>query len=134
MSTEGQHSARRQLSVITIDQAIAGASNVLIAVLAARLLGVASFGLFGIVFLVYVMVQGVSRALVCDPLLVHPVEGQERKGEVIGTSLVLGLALGVFIVLVGLAVRLIDDRLGNALVVLAACIPLLVLQDLGRYL
>ncbi|MCW3017142.1 MAG: hypothetical protein JWO02_4234 [Solirubrobacterales bacterium] len=129
----GEQSAGRRLSVITIDQAIAGASNVLIAVLAARLLSVTSFGLFGIVFLVYVMVQGISRALVCDPLLVHPVEGQERLGDVIGTSCLLGPALGAGVLVAGLGAHLVDPRLGNALMVLAVCVPLLVLQDLGRY-
>jgi O-antigen/teichoic acid export membrane protein len=134
VSTEGQHSPRRQLSVITVDQAIAGGSNVLIAVLAARLLDAASFGLFGLVFLLYAMVLGVSRALVCDPLLVHPVEGEERKRDVIGTSCIVGLALGLAVVVIGLAMSLVDADLGTALVVLGACLPLLVLQDLGRYL
>lgn len=131
--SQTDQTAGRRLSVITVDQAIAGASNVLIAVLAARLLGVASFGLFGIVFLVYVLIQGVSRALVCDPLLVHPVEGQARLGEVIGTSCVLGPALATGVLVAGLGARMFDARLGNALVVLAVCVPLLILQDLGRY-
>jgi O-antigen/teichoic acid export membrane protein len=134
VSTQGQHSARRQLSVITVDQAIAGGSNVLIAVIAARLLDAAGFGLFGIVFLLYMVAQGVSRALVCDPLLVHPLEAEERKRDVIGTSCMLGLALGAGVVLVGLAVTLVDTRLGPAVAVMGAFLPLLVLQDLGRYL
>ena len=133
MSPEGK-SPRRQLSLITVDQAIAGGSNVLIAVLAARLLDAASFGLFGIVFLLYVMAQGVSRALVCDPLLVHPAEAEERKREVIGTSCTLGIALGFGVVLIGLAMLLVDEGLGTALIVLGVFLPLLVLQDLGRYL
>jgi len=129
-----QQSAGRRLSVITIDQVIAGASNVLIAVLAARLLGVASFGLFGIVFLVYVMAIGVSRALVSDPVLVHPLEAQERLGEVIGTSIALAIAVAVVVLGTGVLARVWDHRLGNALLVLGACMPLLALQDLGRYL
>jgi O-antigen/teichoic acid export membrane protein len=129
-----EKSPRRQLSLITVDQAIAGGSNVLIAVLAARLLDAASFGLFGLVFLLYVMAQGVSRALVCDPLLVHPVEAENRKPEVIGTSCTLGIALGVGVILLGLVMLLVDEGLGVALVVLGAFLPLLVLQDLGRYL
>ena len=132
--SQTKQSAGRRLSVITIDQAIAGASNVLIAVLAARLLDVASFGLFGILFLIYMMVIGVSRALVSDPLLVHPVEAQERPNEAIGTGMVLGLGLGAVVLVGGLIVRLWSAELGDALVVLAVCVPLLVLQDLGRYL
>jgi O-antigen/teichoic acid export membrane protein len=120
--------------VITIDQAVAGGSNVLIALLAARLLPVGEFGLFGIVFLVYVMVQGVSRALVCDPLLIHPVEAQERPSEAIGTSCLLGSALAAVVLISGFAARSWNAGLGDALLVLGVCIPLLILQDLGRYL
>lgn len=127
-------SAGRRLGVATIDQAISGASNVLIAVLAARILGVESFGLFGIVFLVYVMVQGSARALVGEPLLLHPVEAEERPGDAIGTGCVLGLGLGLVVLLGGLAAHLWDGRLGNAMIALAVFVPFLVLQDLGRYL
>ncbi len=129
-----QHSIRRQLSVITIDQAIAGGSNVLIAVIAARLLSAASFGLFALMLLTYIVALGVSRALVCDPVLVHPVEAERRKDELIGTSCLMGLALGGTVVLVGAAVSALNTSLGLALVVLGAFLPLLVLQDLGRYL
>lgn len=132
--SEGTQTAGRRFRVITIDQAIAGASNVLIAVLAARLLSVSAFGFFGLVFLVYVMVQGVARALVCDPLLVHPEEAAARRGEIIGTSCVLGLGLAGVVLLAGLAGQLWDGRLGDALLVLALFLPLLVFQDLGRYL
>jgi O-antigen/teichoic acid export membrane protein len=134
VAAQGKQSPRRQLSVITVDQAIVGGSNVLVAVFAARLLDAASFGLFGIVFILYVLAQGVSRSLVCDPLLVHPIEAERRRGEVVGTGCVLGAGLGLAVALIGLAMYPIDTRLGAALLVLGACLPLLVLQDLGRYL
>jgi O-antigen/teichoic acid export membrane protein len=126
-------SAGRRLTVMTIDQVISGASNVLMAVLAAHILGVASFGLFGIVFLVYTLAVGVSRSLVSEPLLVHPLEAEERPGEVIGSGLLISLALAVIVLLAGFIVVLWDASLGYALVVLAGCMPLLVLQDVGRY-
>lgn len=131
---EKQQSAGRRLSVITVDQAVAGASNVLIAVLAARVLGVESFGFFGIVFLVYMLAQGVARALIGEPVLVHPVEAEERPGDAIGTACLLGIGLGVLVLLSGLIAQLWDGRLGSALMVLALLLPLLLLQDLGRYL
>lgn len=120
--------------MMTVDQMIAGASNVLIAVLAARLLTAARFGLFGIVFLLYMILIGVTRALVSDPLLVHPVESRERPGEAIGTALLLAAPLTAVLATVALGIRLSDPALGDALFVLAACLPLLVLQDVGRYL
>lgn len=127
-------SARRRIGVATIDQAISGASNVLIAVLAARVLGVESFGLFGIAFLVYVLAQGAARALVGEPLLLHPAEAEEKPGEMIGSGIILGVALGVLVAAAGLLAHVWDGRLGNALIALGVFFPFLVLQDLGRYL
>lgn len=129
-----EQTANRRLSVITIDQAIAGASNLLITLLAAQVLGAASVGLWGIVFLVYIMTNGVSRALICDPLLVHTEEAEERPGEVIGTCTLLGLGLGALLVGAGLVARLWQADLGDAFIVLGVCMPLLMFQDLGRYL
>lgn len=131
---ERKQSAGRRLTVITVDQVISGASNVLIALLAARKLSAADFGLFGIVFLVYTILVGVTRALVSDLLLVHPDESQARSGEVIGTSCVLTLPLAGGLLCVAFGVRLLDATLGDALLVLGACLPFLVLQDVGRYL
>jgi len=132
--SQSKQSAGRRLSTITIDQAIAGASNILIAILAARALGVGAFGLFGIVFIVYVTAQGASRALVCEPLLVHPAEAEGRPGDAIGTASVLGVALGAVVAVAGLVAHVWDGQLGNAFLVLGICLPFLVLQDLGRYL
>jgi hypothetical protein len=126
--------AGRRLSTITVDQAISGGSNVLIAVLAARILGVESFGLFGIVFLVTITAQGAIRALVCEPLLVRPTEAEERPGEVVGTALMLGTGMGFVVVLAGAGAWQWDQRLGDALFVVGLLLPLLSLQDVGRYL
>lgn len=123
-----------RLAAITADQAISGASNVLIAILAARLLSAAHFGLFGIVFLVYQLLVWVTRAMVSDTLLVHPVESRERSGEAIGSALVLAVLLAAVLAAVGVGIGFWEGMLGNALLVLAGCLPLLVVQDVGRYL
>ena len=75
-----------------------------------------------------------ARALVNDPLLVHPEEAEERTYEVIGASSILGVALGAATALLGLAVTLVDTSLGEAIAVLGLCMPLLAIQDMGRYL
>ena len=61
--------------MITIDQIVSGASNLLIALLSAHLLGTAAFGYFGLILVIYAGAQGVTRSLVGDPLLVHPDDG-----------------------------------------------------------
>ena len=142
-ATEGQvttgvdlpaSTAGRRLTTITVDQVVSGASNLGVSVLAAHALGLRAFGLWEITFLVFVLVQSGSRALVCEPILVHPQEADERAGDVIGTAAVLGLTQGVLIGVAGGAALLWDGGLGRALLVLAVCMPLLVIQDLGRYL
>jgi O-antigen/teichoic acid export membrane protein len=130
---ESNGSSGRRLSLITLDEIVGGASNVLTAVLAARLLTSSFFGLFGVVFLLYSLLLAVTRALVNDPLLIHPVEGNERPNDVIDTNLVLGLGLGALTVVAGVVASGFSGEFGRALIVLAVCFPLLALQDLGRY-
>jgi O-antigen/teichoic acid export membrane protein len=132
-ASESGSSARR-LSTITIDQAISGASNILIAVLAARLLDTAHFGRFGLVLLLYGMVQSANRALIGGPLLVHPEEARQRTREVVDSGLVVGVVLAALVFTLGLAASVWDPGLGRAVLVLAAFTPFLVLQDLGRFL
>lgn len=129
-----KQSAGRRLSTVTIDQVLSGASNILITFVAAHVLGVAAFGLFGIVFLVYVLAQGIARSLVCEPLLVHPDQAEERPGDAVGTGGVLGIGIGLVLLCCAGGAYLWDARLGLALAVLAVSLPLLVVQDLGRYL
>ncbi|WP_229052215.1 hypothetical protein [Aeromicrobium sp. Leaf350] len=124
----------RRVGVVTIDQAVSGGSNVLFALLAVQVLTPGQFGLFAIVFTTYVTVIGLARALVCDPLLVHPEEATARAGSAIGSAWVVGGVLGVLVALGGVAALSWDPVLAEALWVLAACLPLLIVQDAGRYL
>lgn len=127
--------AGRQLSVVTIDQAISSASNILFLVLAAHVLTLSAFGVFSIVFGTYTLMVFVERALVSDPLLIHPEEGVRRPGAAVGASILVGLGLGAVAALVGgLAWVLGYPQVGHGLVVLGLCLPLLLLQDLGRFI
>lgn len=122
------------LTVITVDQVISGASNVLIALIAAHVLSASTFGLFGIAFLIYTVLVCVSRAIVSDPVLVHQVESRARRGEVIGSGWIVALPLTCGLLVTAVVIRIWSAGLGDALLVLAACLPLLVIQDVGRYL
>jgi O-antigen/teichoic acid export membrane protein len=124
----------RRLGLITIDQGISSLSNVLTAVLAARVLGARSFGFFAVVLLGYITVSGFTRSLLGEPLLVRPEEAEERPGEAIGTALVVGAGLGILVGVAALAVAPANGELAQALAVLAVCTPFLLCQDLGRYL
>lgn len=126
-------SEAKTLRMITIDQVIAGSSNIAIILLASHQLGTSS-GLFGIIFIVYSLALGMSRALVGDPMLVHPLEAKERPGEPIGASILLGFALGALILVAGGIGLVWNTEVGLALIVLGIFIGPLLIQDLGRYL
>ena len=126
--------AGRRLGIVTVDQAVSGGSNLLIVLLAAQLLDVASFGLFWIVLLTYGLVVAAERALLGDVLLAHATRAQDSAGDVIGLTIILGLVTGALTLVGGLLLRLADPRLGDAFIALAVCVPFLLLQDIGRYI
>ncbi|BBH17131.1 hypothetical protein Back2_14180 [Nocardioides baekrokdamisoli] len=130
----GGAATRRRMRLITFDQLLSGGSNLLVAIVAAHVLPTESFGRYGIVAMVYILSAGVIRALVNDPALVHPEEATGRRPEVVGANLMLGLGVGLLVVGTGALARLRSPDLGEALMILGACLPLLGLQDLGRYL
>ncbi|WP_435770478.1 hypothetical protein [Nocardioides sp. SYSU DS0651] len=132
MSSRDQ--AGRRLSLITLDQVLSGASNVLVALLSAHLLGVAAFGYFGLVLIIYAAAQGVTRSLVGDPVLLHPEDARERPGAPIGAALIVGSVIGAAVAVVAGGLHLADLPLVPELLVLAVGLPGLVLHDLGRYL
>lgn len=132
--TDSRRAANRRLTLITVDQGVAGASNVIVTVLAARMLPTSSFGYFGLLFLVYTLLQGVSRAIVGDPLLVHPDEAERRPDAAVGAGVALGLGLGSVALLCAGALWWWNPAFAASLALLGVAAPLLVLQDLGRYL
>ena len=126
--------AGRRLGIVTIDQAVSGGSNILAAVVAAQWLDPGSFGTFGLLFLVYGLILGVFRSVVGIPLLVRPLESRERLGEIFGFSWSYGAAAGLCSLLVGAALWFADAETALGFLILGLACPLLVLQDLGRFL
>jgi O-antigen/teichoic acid export membrane protein len=126
--------AGRRLSLVTVDQALSSGSNLVVTVLAAHTLSVSTFGVFAIVFLTYVTAQGLVRALTGEPLLVHPTEAQARVGEVLGTGLLTGAVASTLCAGTAALLWWLHAGTAAAFAVLAICLPLLFVQDLGRYL
>ena len=124
----------RRMGLITADQVVSGASNLLIVLLVAHLLSPADFGWFTIYFLVYTLATTVQRSLISGPLLVYPHDADERPGAVIGAGLVTALSMAALCGLAGGALGAAGSARAGALVILAVLLPLLLLQDTGRYL
>lgn len=117
------------------DQALSSLLNLGLGLLVARSVTTSAFGAFALAFSTYLLVLGVCRALIAEPLLVRysAKEGAVWRGAVrgaTGAGVLLGVALGVACVLVG---RLASGALGDALFPLGLVLPGLVLQDTWRY-
>ena len=123
--------------LVTLDHGLASISNAVATALVARSTDADSLGIFSIVFLAYWLCLGLTRAYVQEPLLLF---SSARRGEpdaehgkyhprAAGAALTLGVALGAAFVIAGILI----PRFAPALIPTGALLPLLLLQDVGRY-
>jgi len=117
------------------DQALSSASNIATGVVAARVLDRRAFGAFGLAFVLYTLVIGITRAAVTEPLVsLYSRRDPEALRPTIraasGSALGLGIPIAGVVGMVGLGVGGIAwTSLGG----LALVLPGLVLQDAWRY-
>lgn len=122
------------MTLVTFDQALSGVSNILVVLLVAHLLSPTDFGMFTIVFLVYTLFSVTGRALICATVLVHPADIDSRPRSVLGSATLFGLAVGALCVLAAFGLRSIDAAIADSLIWLGVLTPLLLVQDVGRFM
>lgn len=114
------------------DQAASSLTNFGVIVLAARVLGVDSFGAFSIVYGIYVLIISAVQSYVGQALVLLQGSREQLEFEsarALKFSIFLGLAVGFSLALLGLVV----PSLGMPFVVLGVLMPLLLLQDTTRF-
>jgi O-antigen/teichoic acid export membrane protein len=124
---------RRGLWVVA-DQGTSSLTNFAATVFVARSLDVAAFGAFGVGFVVYLLVLGVERGLVAQPLTIRTSAKHEQRqdaAQAAGAALALGIVGGLGVVACGLAVR---GETGIVLLTLGMFLPGLLLQDAWRFI
>lgn len=117
------------------DQGLSSLTNLLLAVVVARLVSPHNFGAFGAAFATYLLLLNVSRALCTDALVVRfsaATDHATRKATRGSTGAVVafGLVTSFCVFLVGTG---LSGALGVALKTLAIAIPGLLLQDAWRF-
>ena len=117
------------------DQAISSLGNFLLGFLVARAVDTAAFGAFSIAFTTYVVVVGVVRGAVAQPLIVRysatdDATWRSGVGRAAGFACVIGVIAGAVCLLVGLA---IGGVVGRGLMAVAISLPGLLVQDAWRY-
>jgi hypothetical protein len=117
------------------DQALASATNIGTAVVAARALDAEAFGAFGMAFAVYVLAVGGCRAAVTEPLVsLHSASSATSLRPVMraatGAAVALGLGASAAVLA---AAAVVGSHGGRAFAALAVVLPGLLLQDAWRY-
>jgi O-antigen/teichoic acid export membrane protein len=131
----GAGGARRRMGVVTIDNVIFSVSSLVVFIWAARELEPVDFGWFSLVLLTYVFVQGsIVRSLVSWTVMMHPEDADTRPGAVLGSALMLAVGAGGLCLAAGVVLQLGDKGLGTALFVVGAAMPLLAVQEVGRFI
>ncbi|PWN04915.1 hypothetical protein DJ010_04760 [Nocardioides silvaticus] len=131
----GAAGARRRMSAVTIDNIIFSVSSLVVFIWSAHVLEPVDFGRFALVLLVFVFVQGsLVRSLVSWTVMVHPEDADTRPRAVLGSALLLALGAGALCLAAGGLLLLGDSGLGASLLVVGALMPLLAVQEVGRFL
>lgn len=121
-------------TLVTVDQVLSGASNILVVLLVAHLLSPADFGRFTLIFLAYSSACVIGRSLICATILVHPEDADSRPRAILGSSLFYALGIGVVVLAAALPLHLTGSAIGTSLLWLSAFVPLMLIQDVGRFL
>ena len=131
----GAAGARRRMSAVTIDNIIFSVSSLVVFIWSAHVLEPVDFGRFALVLLVFVFVQGsLVRSLVSWTVMVHPEDAETRPRAVLGSALLLALGAGALCLAAGGLLLLGDSGLGASLVVVGVLMPLLAVQEVGRFI
>jgi O-antigen/teichoic acid export membrane protein len=121
----------RRLGLTTLDHGISSATNFAATVIAARLLGPTGLGMVSVGLGIGFGLVGVVRAVVGESLLVFGKAGtQSELNGALTTALIVSIPVGLVCATAGL---LLGGGLSTTLIVVAATLPALSVQDSGRY-
>ena len=144
-TTEGDPGSRRRLRRLSdvagrvgwgfADQAISSLGNFLLGFFVARAVDAAAFGAFSIAYTTYVLLVGVARGAVAQPLIVRysatdAANWRSGAARAAGFAFVIGLVGGAACLLLGLT---IGGVVGRGLLAVAVSLPGLLVQDAWRY-
>jgi O-antigen/teichoic acid export membrane protein len=125
--------AARRTAWTVVEQGLSSLTNFAVTIAVARSVDDVAFGAFATAYLIYLLAAIVMRSLVTGPLAVRAsVDTADHlpAAAAAGASVVCGAALGVVIVVAGLAV---GGGFGRTLAVFGAFLAPLLLQDAWRF-
>lgn len=127
---------RRGRIVLTFaDQAVSSVSNFVTGVVIARLSGAAEFGDYALALTVWLIVVGLHRALVTEPVIVTSRELDHTPAVVargVSAEVLLGAAVSAVVAVAGGIALVAGLRIGALLLALSPWFPALLVQDYWR--
>lgn len=126
---------QRRISLSFFDQAVSSGSNFATGVVVARLSGPAAFGEYMLAFTIWVVVVGLHRALITDPLIVSTGDAEATPTTISdGANAEILLGVGVCVVVGGGALASVaaGAPFGRAILALSPWLVVLLLQDYWR--
>lgn len=127
--------AQRRIAVAFLDQFVSSVSNFATGVVVARLAGAAEFGQYMLVMMIWLMVMGVHRALVTEPVIITSPDAADRRAllaQGVGAELLLGLSVSVMVAAAGMVLAATGARVGMLMLALAPWFASLLVQDFWR--
>jgi len=128
--------AGRRACLTVADQGVSSLSNFTTGLIIARLSGPAEFGRYMLVFTIWVIVVGIHRAVITDPIIVSARDtdaGRSVMAKGLGAELVLGVVVSAVVAVGGLAALLVaGSDTGRLMVAVAPWFVSLLVQDYWR--
>jgi O-antigen/teichoic acid export membrane protein len=125
---------RSPIALTVADQAVSSASNFVTGVVIARLTGATEFGDYALTLSIWLVVVGLHRALVSEPVIVRSSSDDSHPflARGVGAELLLGTAVGLVVAAGGLAAAAAGSRVGVLMLALSPWFPVLLVQDYWR--
>lgn len=117
----------------TVSQILSSISNLGAVIFAAHSLTPADFGWFSLVLMVYSVGLGIVHSLISVPAVAHPDEADAHPWRILGSALTVTTWGAIPCIGGALLAMAAGSPLGTALLALAITAPLLLLQNVGRY-
>jgi hypothetical protein len=130
----GDRQANRRLSVVTIDQILSSVSNVGALIWVAHALAPGDFGRFALIVMTYTVAQVAIRSLISTTAIVHPEEADHHARRILASAVMIGLIGGALCGVAGLLLHAGNSTFAGPVLALAIPLPLMMVQDVGRYL
>lgn len=136
--TRAAPTARRG-AVTLVDQGLSSISNFAVTVVVARLTGAAGLGVFSLAYAGWQVLSALHRALVTDPMTIsgdiHDADVQRGIKRGFAAEVLLGLGAALVTAAIGLALVVsVGDGYGDAMLLVAPWLPVLLLQDYWRWI